>query len=85
MPTKGIPNRDLSYAKPKQFQNYLTIAELGREVGYDISWLRRLEQAGKIPRATRTKQGVRLWSPAQVEEIKLIKSKQKVGRPRKNA
>lgn len=76
--------RDVSFFKPAQFQDYVTISELSRLVGKDISWLRRLERAERIPKASRVKRGeleIRLWSPLQVEEIREILSTLKMGRP----
>lgn len=84
--TKRLRMRDVSYLKPKGFQNHVTITELERIIDRDVSWIRKLERAGRIPTATRRQVGVlsvRLWSPAQVEEIKLIVSKIKRGRPSK--
>jgi hypothetical protein len=80
------PTRDLSYLKPERFRDYLTVTELSRLLKKDYSWLLTLERAGRIPQAARVRQGrlmVRLWSPAQVEEIKEIMSKMRPGRPRK--
>lgn len=77
--------RDVSYLKPKRFQDYVTINELSKLVKKDISWLRYLERVGRIPKASRVKRGqleVRLWSPRQVEEIKAILATHQVGRPR---
>lgn len=76
--------RDLEYIKPPQFQNHLTITELSVYVGKDPTWLKKLERAGRIPKAARVHLGelsVRLWSPAQVEEIIEILSRMKPGRP----
>jgi hypothetical protein len=76
--------RDVSFLKPARFKDYVTISELSRITAKDISWLRRLERAGRIPEASRVKRGeleVRLWSPTQVDEIKEILSRMRVGRP----
>lgn len=78
--------RDVDFMKPKKFKDYFTITELAREVNRDTSWLKHLERAGRIPEAARVKVGelsVRLWSPAQVKEVKEILSKMRPGRPRK--
>jgi hypothetical protein len=78
--------RDVSFLKPDKFQDYLTLTELSREVNRDTSWLKQLEREGRIPEAARVPRGelsVRLWSPAQVDEIKTILSKMKPGRPKK--
>jgi hypothetical protein len=78
--------RDLSYLKPRKFQNHVTIIELSRIVERDISRLRQLEREGRIPEAARIKRGtleIRLWSPAQVEEIKEIIGNMRPGRPRR--
>lgn len=77
--------RDLDYMKPEKFRNHLTLTELSRLVSKDIDWLRRLEAAGRISKAARVKMGqleIRLWSPAQVEEIKVIMSQMRRGRPK---
>jgi len=77
--------RDLSYLKPKKFQKHVTITELARIVNRDVSRLRQLDREGRIPEAARITRGtleIRLWSPAQVEEIKEIFSNMRPGRPR---
>src|SRR5262252_371175 len=64
--------RPLDYFKPARFKNYLTLAEMAREIPCDPSWLRKLERAGRIPQAQRVKRGklsIRLWSPEQRDEI----------------
>lgn len=75
--------RDLSYLKPRKFRDHVTITELSRIVNRDISRLRQLEADGRIPTAARVSRGtleVRLWSPAQVEEIKQVISQLRPGR-----
>lgn len=77
--------RNVNYLKPPRFSTHLTISELSREVDREISWLRQLEREGRIPKAARVTRGaleVRLWSPAQVEEIKEIIASHRPGRPR---
>lgn len=77
--------RDVAYLKPDKFQDHVTITELANKVGRTVSWLRLLERDGRIPKAARVKRGqlqVRLWSPAQVEEIIDIISTHRPGRPR---
>jgi DNA-binding transcriptional MerR regulator len=79
--------RNVSYFKPKNFPEHVTITELSRLIEIDVAWLRRLERAGRIPKAQRVKRGklmVRLWSPDQVDEIAEIISHHRPGRPRKN-
>jgi predicted DNA-binding transcriptional regulator AlpA len=84
-PHARLHRRDVDYLKPKKFREYLTITELADVTGKDISWLRRLERANRIPRATRYgRSNARLWSPEQVEEIKEILATHRVGRPSKN-
>lgn len=86
--TVPLHMRDLDFLKPERFRDYVTISELSRIVGKDISWLRRLERRGRIPKASRVTRGeleVRLWSPAQVIEIKEILSHMTPGRPRNDA
>lgn len=76
--------RDLGFIKPKKFQDYLTLSELAERIGKDPRWIRRLESNGRIPKAARVSWGklrVRLWSPAQVDEIVEIVSTHRVGRP----
>ena len=75
----------VSHLKPDRFSTYLTIGELSDRVNKDVSWLRKLERAGRIPSPRRVNTGsveVRLYSPAQVDEIAEILSKLKRGRPR---
>lgn len=84
---KGKPimgQRNLDYLKPKRFKNYMTLTELCMHIEVDQSWVRRLEAQGRIPQAQRVPMGklmIRLWSPAQVEEIRSIIEGHKVGRP----
>lgn len=76
--------RDLGYFKPPRFKNHMTLAEMAEFIPCDPSWLRWLEREGRIPKAARVKRGklsIRLWSPAQANEIKEIISNHKVGRP----
>ena len=87
MPRNKFPPpepKDLSYMKPAKFSRHLTLLELSREVKKDVTWLKRLEKAGRIPKAHRVKMGqnmIRLWSPEQVDEIKDILADMRVGRP----
>lgn len=77
--------RDMSYLKPGKFQNYFTLSELALYVPADPTWIKRLEASGRIPQAQRVQMGklnVRLWSPAQAEEVKRIIDGHKMGRPR---
>ena len=77
--------RDLSYLKPPKFRNHVTLVELSRIVNRDPSRIKQLERAGRIPVPARIKRGtleIRLWSPAQVEEIREIISQMRPGRPR---
>jgi hypothetical protein len=70
--------------KPPRFKDYFTLSELCVEVGRDPSWIRKLEADGKIPKAKRVQRGklsIRLWSPAQVDEIDQILSEMRPGRP----
>lgn len=86
MPTRrtyGFHPRDVSYMKPKKFKSYLTLNEVSRAVGRDRTRILQLEKEDRIPQAARVKVGtllVRLWSPAQVEEIREIFSHMKPGR-----
>lgn len=77
--------RDVSYMKPKKFRDHLTIAELSERINLDRRWIERLEKDGRIPRAARVTIGkikdVRLWSPAQADEIEEIISTHQPGRP----
>jgi hypothetical protein len=80
----GHGQRDLSYLKPKKFRNHVTLIELSRIVNRDPSRIRQLEREERIPvpaRITRGTLEIRLWSPAQVEEIKEIFENMKPGRP----
>lgn len=79
--------RDVSYFKPSGFPDHVTITELSKIAELDVAWLRRLERAGRIPKAVRVRRGklmVRLWSPEQVEEILFIVARHRPGRPRKD-
>jgi|SRR5262252_5678626 len=82
---KTVNTKDLSHLKPKKFRHYLTLAEVSEIVGRHRSRLVVLEAEGKIPTASRVQAGeisIRLWSPAQVEEIKhLLKTTIRPGRP----
>ncbi len=83
-PRKPYLQRDLSYMKPKKFRNHYTLSELSAFVGKDPRWLRRLEDAGRIPKPVRVDMGelrIRLWSPAQAEEVLRIIKTHRVGRP----
>lgn len=74
--------RDLSYLKGN-YTNYLTVAELARAIDRDPSWIYQLDRQGRIPKARRVKRGqlqMRLYSPEQVKEIKVIISSMKQGR-----
>jgi hypothetical protein len=76
--------RDLDYLKPVRFRHYFTVKELADYVDRDPSWIKRLERDGRIPVATRITKGelqIRLWSPEQVDEIEIILSAMKPGRP----
>jgi len=87
MVTHRLNMRDVSFLKPEKFQDYLTLTELSRAVNKDTSWLKHLERDGRIPEAARVKHGallVRLWSPAQVTEIREILSQMRPGRPKKD-
>lgn len=85
MPTRHkVITRDMKFLKPKGYEDYLTITEVSRAVDRDISWIRKLEREKRIPVAHRVQAGqlmVRLWSPAQVNEIKEVLSKMRTGRP----
>lgn len=75
--------RDVSWLKPEGFEDCMTITEVAREVNRDIAWIRRLERADRIPVAARVGPNkTRLWTPAQVGEIRVILSKMRRGRPR---
>jgi len=70
--------------KPAKFQDHLTLAELSARLDKDPRWIRRLEDAGRIPIPRRVPMGkleIRLWSPEQADEIESIISKHRVGRP----
>jgi hypothetical protein len=85
--TLSLHARDVSYMKPKRFQDYMTLNEVSREVGRDRTRILQLEREDRIPKAARVKVGtldVRLWSPAQVDEIREVFSKMKPGRKPKS-
>jgi hypothetical protein len=79
--------RSVEYLKPPRFRNYFTLQELCDFVGKQPKWIRTLEKDGRIPTAMRVKRGkveVRLWSPAQADEIAMILSRHRPGRPPSN-
>lgn len=81
-----LNRRDMSFIKPKGYEDYFTMTEVCRHLKRDARWLRRLEAADRIPRAHRVEWGklsVRLWSPSQVEEIAEVLSRNRRGRPRR--
>jgi len=86
--TKGynaVHTRDMSFLKPARFSDHMTVVEVSRAVRRDPSRIRELERAGRIPKAQRVQRGtqaVRLWSPAQVEEIREIFATMRPGRPK---
>ena len=66
----------------------MTIGELSVKVDKGRLWLRKLEREGRIPEAKRHRVGkitIRLFSPAQVEEIERILSTMRPGRKKKEA
>lgn len=76
--------RNVDYLKPPKFADYFTIGELCEAVDKRPKWIKQLEKAGRIPKALRVKRGkveLRLWSPAQVKEIRKILATHRVGRP----
>lgn len=80
--------RNVSYLKPRGRQDYLTLSEMAAFVERDPSWIRWLEKEGRIPKAARVTRGkisIRLWSPAQADEIKSIIAQHHPGRPRNDA
>lgn len=81
----SISPRNLSFMKPKGYEDYLTLAEVCRKVEKDETWIKRLERDKKIPVAKRVKFRhvmMRLWSPVQVKEIERILAANKPGRPK---
>src|SRR5262245_60336351 len=81
----SMTKRPVDYLKPPRLKAHLTVAEVGGRVERDGSWLRLLEKEGRIPKAARVRRGqieIRLWSPAQVDEIAAIIAQHKPGRPR---
>lgn len=79
--------RDVTFLKPKGYEDWLSTMELSRATGKDIRWLHRLESANRIPKARRFDHGklkIRLWSPAQVKEIEDILKTLKRGRPKRS-
>jgi hypothetical protein len=86
--TLKLKYRDVTFMKPTGHEDWLTISELSVKTKKDISWLRRLERAKRIPKAKRFKHGqlqIRLWSPLQANEIERIMKTLKPGRPKRNA
>lgn len=77
--------KDMTFVKPEGREDYLTLSEVCSKLKRDPSWIRHLEKEGRIPLAHRVRMGtlrIRLWSPAQVEEIQEVLSRMKRGRPR---
>ena len=59
--------------KPEKYKHYMTIGEVGYYVRRDPVTIRRLERQGLILAPARVLRGnyyVRLYSPAQAEELK---------------
>lgn len=89
MPAKGsfsFRPPQVGHLKPEKFRDYLTVAEVARKVGRDVSRIKALEREDRLPKPVRHKVGkleVRLYSPAAVEEIETIFRGLKPGRPRK--
>lgn len=87
-PSFGLHEPRVAHLKPARFSDYLTLGELAREVAKDPSWIRKLESQDRLPIPVRHKIGdmpaMRLYSPAQVLEVKAILKTLKRGRPRKN-
>ena len=84
---KVVRARDVSYMKPKKFRHYMTLHEVSQAVNRDRTRILQLEKEDRIPIASRVKVGkleVRLWSPAQVDEIRDVFSKMKPGRKPKS-
>lgn len=76
--------RNVDFWKPKDKKHFLTLSEMCELVERDPSWIRLLERQGRIPRAARVKRGrieIRLWSPAQAQEIQDIIATHRPGRP----
>jgi hypothetical protein len=85
--TFGFYPRDVSYMKPRKFRNHMTLNEVSRAVNRDRTRILQLEKEDRIPQPRRVKVGtldVRLWSPAQVDEIRDVFSKMKPGRKPKS-
>lgn len=79
-----MTKRNVDYLKPPKLRNYLTLSEVCAKLGKDPTWIRQLEREGRIPKAQRVARGkvkVRLWSPAQVDEIEQIIAGHRPGRP----
>lgn len=58
--------------KPSDKQDWMTVKELADYVCRDVSWIRRLDRRGQLPKAARFKVGrlsIRLYSPAQADQI----------------
>jgi hypothetical protein len=76
----------VAHLKPEKFRDHYTISEVAHAVNRDVSRIRQLERADRIPKPVRHRVGkleVRLYSPAAVEEIQGIIGDMKPGRPRK--
>ncbi len=48
----------------------LRVNEVARELGVSESWLRRAEQAGRIPRARRDMNGWRVYSDDDIAKLR---------------
>lgn len=71
--------------KPDGYENWLTIKEVADACKRDVSWIRRLEARGDIPKARRVKVGklkIRLWPEHELTEIKEVLESLHPGRPR---
>lgn len=68
--------------KPKGYEDWLTLGELSIALKKDRDYLRKLEREDRLPIPKRIRRGaleVRLYSPAQVEEARMILSRMRPG------
>ena len=49
-PFSFLDSRNMEYMKPHRYVSHKTLSETAREIGCDVSWLRKLERAGRIRR-----------------------------------
>lgn len=76
------------HLKPKGYEDWFTLSEVSFAVERGPKHIVQCEKAGTIPQAKRIPfdggvAGIRLWSPAQVAEMRMIFAARRPGRKRR--